>query len=237
VVLIAAGDRATRRRWQQALGGSDVREAVDAHALELALGRGRTCVVLLDLSLRGLGGVAGVPAVRRANPRSRLILLTARPSTHEAVAGLRAGARGYCRRTIDAALLRKAVAVVQKGEVWVGRALVARIVDQLGGDGVERNGHSAADVSALTAREREIAALVAAGGANKEIAGRLGVSERTVKAHLTAVFRKLGVTDRLRLALLMHSAGPVATESPRGTTRHPTGLHQSPMDLAPLAAR
>jgi DNA-binding NarL/FixJ family response regulator len=130
------------------------------------------------------------------------------------------------------------VAVVQKGEVWIGRALVARIVDELGGAAVAPNGHlSGASVSSLTSREREIAALVAAGGANKEIASQLGVSERTVKAHLTAAFRKLGVTDRLRLALFLNGTRPLAAESPHRSTRRPPPLDQRAMYGAPLGAR
>jgi two-component system, NarL family, nitrate/nitrite response regulator NarL len=214
MILIAGATRDTRRRWRAALTGFTVREVDDALALARAVARVHPHVVLLDLSLRGLSGVDGVPAIQRASARSRLLLLTARPNIREAVAGLRAGARGYCSLTLDPALLRKAVAVVQKGEVWVGRALVARLVDELGGRGAQGNGDVAGTaqlrLSALTPREREIALLVGAGGANKEIARKLGVVERTVKAHLTAIFRKLGVSDRLRLALLLNGAGPFA---------------------------
>jgi DNA-binding NarL/FixJ family response regulator len=218
LILIAGATRETRRRWRAALTGLPVREVDDARTLAHAVTRLRPQVVLLDLSLRGLSGVDGVPAIQRASARSRLLLLTPRPNVREAVAGLRAGARGYASRTLDPALLRKAVDVVQKGEVWVGRALVARLVDELGGRGASPNGDAVGSallrLTALTPREHEIALLVAGGGANKEIASELGVVERTVKAHLTAIFRKLGVSDRLRLALLLNGAVPVSsTES------------------------
>ena len=218
MILVAAATRDLRRRWRAALTGVPAREVDDARALAQAVGRLRPEVVLLDLSLPGLGGVEGVPAIQRASPQSRLLLLTRKPNIREAVAGLRAGARGYSSRALDSTLLRKAVAVVQKGEVWVGRALVARLVDELGGRGTSPNGDlvgtASVRLSALTPREHEIALLVAGGGANKEIASQLGVVERTVKAHLTAIFRKLGVSDRLRLALLMNGAAPSpSTES------------------------
>ena len=80
----------------------------------------------------------------------------------------------------------------------------------VGGEPAPRNGHSTSHVAALTPREREIASLVAAGSANKEIADRLGVSQRTVKAHLTSIFAQIGVTDRTSAALWAHRQGLVS---------------------------
>jgi DNA-binding NarL/FixJ family response regulator len=140
-----------------------------------------------------------------------VIAATARPTESEGVAVLRAGARGYCDRDLDPALLRKAVDVVQRGEVWASRVLIARLVEQLAA-AIMQPAHATAAAGSrldvLTARERQIALLVGAGAANKEIGHRLGVTERTVKAHLTAIFRKLGVTDRLRLALALNGSAP-----------------------------
>ena len=96
---------------------------------------------------------------------------------------------------------------MQKGEIWAGRTLVARLIEELGARvRTHPRTDSSARVGGLTTREREIAGLVSGGASNKEIAARLGVTERTVKAHLTAIFRKIGVTDRLRLALYLNGA-------------------------------
>ena len=100
-----------------------------------------------------------------------------------------------------------------RGEVWIRRSLTAQLLEQLG----ERmrtatlSRKSEADLLAeLTKREREIASLVARGENNKIIARNLDITERTVKAHLTEIFRKLGVTDRLKLAVLISSEAEIA---------------------------
>jgi len=122
------------------------------------------------------------------------------------IALFKMGVRGCCRIDTDPQLLKRVVAAIQLGELWIRRSLMLRLVDELGvrtyGD--EFNKRAAAGrLVYLTEREREIAALVGSGGTNKQIARQLDISERTVKAHLTEIFRKLGIADRLKLALLL----------------------------------
>jgi two-component system NarL family response regulator len=118
----------------------------------------------------------------------------------------KAGVRGYCRIDIDPELLKRVVVAVQLGELWIRRSLMARLLDELGvrvpAEALEKRAVVGRLVR-LTVREQQIAALVGGGGTNKQIARRLAISERTVKAHLTEIFRKLGITDRLKLALLL----------------------------------
>jgi DNA-binding NarL/FixJ family response regulator len=154
--------------------------------------------------------VAGLPRVQRLRPEARVIMLTAAPDEQEGIAALKAGARGYCDRDIEPLLLLKAVGVVLEGEVWVGRKLIPHLLDELAtAREQERVGSSEPDrrLERVTPRERQIVDLLSAGASNKEIAKRLNVTERTVKAHLTAIFRKLGISGRLQLALfaLEHS--------------------------------
>lgn len=171
----------------------------------------RPGIVFIDLALPGLGGLAGVPAIQRLDPTVRLVLLTRRPSERQALGALVAGARGYCSRDIEPALIRRAVEVVERGEIWIGRQVVPvllRRLTALSG----RNGQGATAVDAeplpyLAPREREIALLVGKGANNKEIASELAISEATVKAHLTSVFRKLKVANRLHLALVVTQHG------------------------------
>jgi DNA-binding NarL/FixJ family response regulator len=162
--------------------------------------------------------VDGIGALRRWSPVTKILLVVDAPDDAEAVSVLKAGARGYCSRGSDMALVRQAVDVVLKGGIWVEGSVAARLVAEL--RSIESPGRRADPVvgrlNGLTSREDEVARLIACGARNKEIASRLHITEATVKAHLTAVFRKFGLSDRLQLGLLLsqleqqaHSRGPL----------------------------
>ena len=106
----------------------------------------------------------------------------------------------------------QAVKMVQKGEVWVGRKVISHLLDTLVSLTEQQRNRSLpkADPSldVLTPREKEIVQQIGGGSSNKEIAHQLHVSEKTVKAHLTSIFRKLGVSDRLHLALYVNGHRP-----------------------------
>jgi DNA-binding NarL/FixJ family response regulator len=180
----------------------------DRTELEQTLTVLKPAVLLLDAGLVKSAPVEALAAVQRLSPATRTIVLSTMPSGAEGSAMLKAGARGYCHRVVEPALLRKAVEVVQQGEIWAGRALTSQLLEELAAriQQSERNAsvRAAERLQRLTPREREIALLVGGGASNKEIGTKLGVTERTVKAHLTAVFRKLRVSDRLRLALFVN---------------------------------
>lgn len=130
--------------------------------------------------------------------RHRVVLLSLNPADDAGFAALSAGCAGYCHALASAEQLRQVLAVVESGEIWAGRTLVLRMVAAmraLPGAAAEP------DLSVLSEREREVALLVARGLANKEIARMLSISERTVKAHLSACFEKFGVSDRVQLVL------------------------------------
>jgi two-component system nitrate/nitrite response regulator NarL len=212
MILLASRVPTVRRRWRATLRRFTVQEVADPRRLEALLVARTPGVVILDLALLAGRGTAELAALQRLSPASRFIVVSGQPAEAEGLAAFRAGARGYCHRDLDAALLAKAVEVVQKGEIWAARSLVARLIDDLGARSRQQpRSQNGARLGALTHREREIAELVGAGAANKEIASRLGVTERTVKAHLTAIFRKLGLSDRLRLALYLTGASPLGT--------------------------
>jgi DNA-binding NarL/FixJ family response regulator len=110
------------------------------------------------------------------------------------------------------------VQVVQKGEVWVGRKTICRLLEEL----ISRTESRAKDsppleevyLRHLTPRERQIALLVGSGASNKDISDRLNITERTVKAHLTAIFHKLQITDRLRLGLFVAAQNHAKAANP-----------------------
>lgn len=133
--------------------------------------------------------------------RLRLLVLSSEPNDDEGLAALDAGASGYCHLYASPLTLRNALDVVASGELWVGRALMTRLLRSVG-----RASRPAPDAWShnLTEREREVARRAAHGDSNLAIADALGITERTVKAHLTAIFEKLNVADRLQLALRVH---------------------------------
>src|SRR5438093_10335106 len=109
--------------------------------------------------------------------------------------------------------------------MWVGRSVTGHLLEELAVISQRRGPETSQPLRRLTARERELVALVAAGASNKEIADRLSIAERTVKAHLTSIFRKLGVSSRLHLAVYTLEAEGFGQE--KGPT------DQSPIDRRP----
>lgn len=176
------------------------------------LGRGMAdlnpAIVFLDFSLTGLDGVRGIAATHRLNPAAKIIVFSGAYDEREALCVLMARASGYCHRDIDPFLLRKIVETVQKGEVWVGRSITRLLVDELasctGGGQPDSPARLPSPLDRLTPRERQTAYLIGGGASNKEIASQFNVTERAVKKHVTNTFRKLGLSDRLRLALFVN---------------------------------
>jgi DNA-binding NarL/FixJ family response regulator len=156
--------------------------------------------------------------LRKAVGAARTIALANQPDNEQALSLFSAGIRGYCNAHATAANLRQVASVVQAGGLWIGEALMQRLLAStqaailktpaasLPQDAASR---AAADrLSTLTRREQEVASAVAQGSSNKEIARQLGITERTVKAHTGSVFQKLKARDRLHLALIVNGQRP-----------------------------
>jgi|RhiMetdeSRZDD1v2_1073273.scaffolds.fasta_scaffold12699_3 two-component system, NarL family, nitrate/nitrite response regulator NarL len=212
-VLAASAVALRRMQWLQALERiATVHEVGDRQTLEHKMVALKPTILLLDLALPELRGRGGFAEIQTLSPSTKIILLTKSPTDNEGTAMLEAGARGYCSADMDAVLLTKAVKMVQKGEVWVGRKVISHLLDILVAlteqqrNRVLPNADPSFDV--LTPREKEIVQQIGGGSSNKEIANQLNVSEKTVKAHLTSIFRKLGVSDRLHLALYVNGHRP-----------------------------
>jgi DNA-binding NarL/FixJ family response regulator len=142
--------------------------------------------------------------LQRSARRPYLILLAAVADEEWAVRALGCGVRGILPKSAGPDDLLKAIRVVHEGQVWVARAALTRVVERLGAP--DGPGHVTGTVLAeqLTPREQETARYVTGGLSNQEIAERLAISEATVKAHLTRIFDKLDVRDRVQLAALFH---------------------------------
>ncbi len=135
---------------------------------------------------------------------SRVIATTSNPKDNEAIAALDGGCVAYCHAFADVDTLRQVREVVQAGQIWIGKSLMQRLLNSALRASGTRQLHDNAWTENLTTRENEIAVLAANGASNSAIARNCGITERTVKAHLSAVFEKLNVTDRLQLALRVH---------------------------------
>lgn len=144
---------------------------------------------------------AWVGAVHAAAPAVPIVVLSNVPEDEQGMAALAAGASGYCSALTLPAVLRQVAGVVEHGGLWVGPQLMRRLMQGLAARQVEA---SEPALATLSVRERQIAEAVARGASNKEIARVMGITERTVKAHLTAAYDKLGVRDRIQLSLLVH---------------------------------
>jgi DNA-binding NarL/FixJ family response regulator len=145
--------------------------------------------------------------VRQAAGRP-VILLADEPGEEDALRALSAGASGYCNGHAAPAVLAQVALAVASGGVWVGQGLLQRLLAvtsrHLAVSSAASEANQAAWRERLTAREREAAVLLAQGESNKEIARRMDITERTVKAHVGAMLEKLGARDRLQLSLIIN---------------------------------
>ena len=172
-------------------------------------------VLLLDLRMPNLDGLSALQALQQSNKRTRVIVLTASEDKNEFVQAMKLGCSGIVLKQTAPDLIVKSIRKVHAGEIWLDSHTTAAVMRQFqtGADAVGAPGAAKGrERSPLSAREREIVALVAQGYKNKEMAEKMFISEQTVKNHLHNIFDKLGVSDRLELALYaihkgLHLAG------------------------------
>jgi NarL family two-component system response regulator LiaR len=159
-------------------------------------------VILLDIDLEGFDGLEIVESLQATAPGAGIIVLTGVRTPELQAQALRLGARGFIPKEQSAELAVRAIERVHGGELWFDRrTLGAAVIDARGG-----TGHNPTD-GGLTSREREVVRLVGEGLRNDEIAERLSISDKTVRNHLTVIFEKLAVSDRLHLAVYAYRHG------------------------------
>ena len=159
-------------------------------------------VVLMDLSMPVMGGVEATAAVLARCPGVRIVVLTSFSDRERIIEALQAGAIGYLLKDSEPDDILRAVRAAAEG----GAPLAPLAAKQLLGEFFQR----ARANSAISSREREVLTLVAQGLQNKQIARTLGISEKTVKAHLTSTFQRIGVEDRTQAALWAERHGLTA---------------------------
>lgn len=202
--ILVTQDFGLQVHWQKALHAHTT-EVVGSFADLLLSARKGACIVWLDSAVRSLP--AWVDPQWQAllqQPGLRVVATASNPNDDAAIAALDAGCAGYCHAYAQANILQQVAQVVAAGHVWVGPTLMQRLIQSANRAAAIAQNRSDGWRAALTPREREIAEMAAKGASNLEIAGRCSISERTVKAHLSAIFEKLGVVDRLQLTLKVH---------------------------------
>ena len=174
-------------------------------------------VLLLDLRMPNLDGLSALQALQQTNKRTRVIVLTASEDKNEFVQAMKLGCSGIVLKQTAPDLIVKSIRKVHAGEIWLDSHTTAAVLRQFQ-TGSEAGGPAAGgkgrERSPLSTREREIVALVAQGYKNKEMAEKMFISEQTVKNHLHNIFDKLGVSDRLELALYAIHKGLHLTGDP-----------------------
>lgn len=213
MILIASSSPDALTCWKQGVNDFADKSCVgNLDTLRDDLVRIKPQILLLDHDLPGLDGTTEIGSLAKLSPETRIIVLSLELSDQAEWELFKAGAKGCCPKNIEPKQLNRVVVAVQQGELWMRRTVTCRLLAELETITLEKKQieQSTRDLlSNLTERECEIATLVGNGESNKQIAYRLAITERTVKAHLTEIFRKLNVTDRLNLALLLKGSSVV----------------------------
>jgi DNA-binding NarL/FixJ family response regulator len=156
-------------------------------------------VVLMDLAMPELDGIEATRQILAGAPRTQVVILTSYSDTDRIVAALEAGAVGYLLKDAEPEQLLDGIRAAARGESPIAPKAARLLLDA--------RLRPTSDGPELSEREREVLSLVAAGLPNKVIAQRLGIAEKTVKAHLTSVYRTIGVYDRVQAALWARDRG------------------------------
>ena len=182
----------------EAVDGADAVAAVQAH---------RPDVVLMDIRMPGMDGIAATSALRRLATPPHVIVLTTFQADEHVMSALRAGADGFLLKDTAPAEIVQAVRLVAAGEAMLSPSVTRTLLAHLGDDeATDRRRLAAQRLSSLTDREREVATAVGSGASNAEIAASLFMSEATVKAHVSRLLTKLEVANRVHVAILVHDA-------------------------------
>jgi two-component system nitrate/nitrite response regulator NarL len=206
-VMLADDHRLFRDGLKAIFAGSPdlevVGEAADGDEVKERVRAVKPDVLLLDMDMPRQSGLETLREIAPENHPVRTIILTGFIEREQLVEALQLGARGVVRKDEGPDLLAKCIRSVMAGELWVGRQVVADLVRVL--QAPEKPAEPAGP--RLTAREREVLEKVTAGATNRDIARELRISEDTVKRHMSHIFDKTGVSNRLELALFALNRG------------------------------
>jgi DNA-binding NarL/FixJ family response regulator len=210
-VLIADDQALVRAGFRMIIEARDdlavVGEAGDGDQAVRLAAQARPDVVLMDVRMPGTDGIEATRRITRADGAPRVIVLTTFDLDETVYGALRAGASGFLLKDVRPSELVDAIRVVAGGDALLAPSVTRRLLDRF--VATEAVTVRADRLAALTEREREVLALVARAASNAEIAARLVVTEATVKTHVSAILRKLGLRDRVQAVVLAYDLGLV----------------------------
>ncbi len=161
-------------------------------------------LIVMDIGLPRLDGIAATQQIKQALPKTRIVMLTSHSSETEIIAALSSGADAYCLKGSDVNRLMSAIAAAQEGATYLDPQIARRVIDHLKPPSAE-----SAAVGQLSQRELEVLKLMVEGNSNPEIATALYLSPNTVKTHVRGIMNKLAVDDRVQAAVVALRAGLV----------------------------
>ena len=158
-------------------------------------------IAIVDITIPQLNGCNLLTVIKQKSPETKALMLTNSTDEDAIIKALMAGAKGYLSKDASVSCLLNAIKVIDNGELWVERKLIAKYFnDAANSNSVQQEPRKKAN-QALTPREKEVLHLLTEGKTNKEIAQKLFISEKTVKSHLNRIFKKFNVTRRLEAIL------------------------------------
>jgi DNA-binding NarL/FixJ family response regulator len=211
-VLIVDDDALVRSGLRMMLAGTDrvevVGEAQDGSEVLAAVDAHRPDVVLMDLRMPNVDGLTAMKLLRTQPEPPEVLVLTTFDADEHVLRALRAGAGGFLVKDTPPADIVRAIELVAAGEAMLSPTVARRLIAHVAGDSSAdaRRDAARAHLEGLSEREREVAVAIGQGKTNAEIAAELYMSVATVKAHVTHLFAKLGVDNRVQVALLVQDA-------------------------------
>jgi DNA-binding NarL/FixJ family response regulator len=211
-VLIVDDDALVRAGLSMMLAGTEdiriVAEAVDGAEVASAVDAYSPDVVLMDIRMPRMDGLAATERLRSRPDAPQVIVLTTFDADEHVLRALRAGAAGFLLKDTPPPEIIRAIRLVAAGEAMLSPTVTRRLIEHVAGDGHAGRRERADDLlGRLTDREREVAIAIGEGKSNAEIARELYMSVATVKAHVSRLLVKLELNNRVQIALLAHDAG------------------------------
>lgn len=190
-----------------------VGEASDGEEAAVRVAQLKPDVVLMDVRMPHVDGVEAIERIFAAGSTARIIVLTTYDVDEAVFAALRAGACGFVLKDVRPGELVEAIRVVARGDAMLAPSVTRRLLDRFAPELPPRTARSPVGLDPLTERETEVLKLVALALSNAEIAARLHLTESTVKAHVSALLRKLDLRDRVQAVVLAYDLGLVRPRS------------------------
>jgi DNA-binding NarL/FixJ family response regulator len=211
-VLLVDDDALVRAGLRMILSSAEdldlVGEVDDGARAVAAVREHRPDVVLMDIRMPEMDGTTATAALRRLDAPPQVIVLTTFQADEQVLSALRVGASGFLLKDTPPAEIVNAVRLVAAGDAMLSPSVTRTLLSHFGDtEATERRRAAAQRLAALTDREREVAVAVGSGASNAEVAASLFMSEATVKAHVSRLFTKLDVTNRVHIAIVVHDAG------------------------------